>query len=101
LAMVAVGCADWPRYQNKPSTNSAALDPGQTPADGLNMAWSDTISEEEPNNVPPSGKPIDVGQGWYLEGTLTGLGWDSNITVDRSSECGEARAFPPAAPVFQ
>jgi len=98
LAIVAVGCADWPRYKNKSSTNSAALEPGQTPADGLDVTWSDTLPEEEPNDVPPTGTPIEVGQGWILEGTLTGLGWDSNLTVDRASECGEARAFPPAAP---
>jgi hypothetical protein len=98
LAMVAVGCADWPRYKNRPTTSSAALEPGQTPSDGLNVTFSDTIVEEEPNDEPISGTPLEVGQGWSLEGTLTGLGWDSSLTVERASECGEARAFPPAAP---
>ena len=97
-ALVATGCADWPRYKNKPSTNSAALDPGQAPADGLTVTWSDATTEVEPNDEPGPGATIGVGQGWNVEGTLTGLGWDSNVTVDRASECGEARAFPPAAP---
>jgi len=97
-AMLSLSCADWPRYQNKPSTNSAALAPDQMPADGLTVAWSETMTEEEPNNEPPAGTPIEVGEGWRLEGALSGLGWDSNVTADRSSECGQARAFPPAAP---
>ena len=98
LSVFTISCADWPRYKNKPSTNAAALDPGQAPSDGLSVTWSDTMTEEEPNNEPPAGNPIEVGEGWNIEGTLNGLGWDSNVTVNRASECGEARAFPPAAP---
>ena len=33
-----------------------------------------------------------------MNGVLTGLGWDSDVAVDRNSECGDILAFPPDSP---
>lgn len=98
LLGTATGCSDWPRYQNKPSTNHDALSPDTAPSEGVPMKWSDPVQESEPNDSPSTATPIAPGEGIILNGTLDGIGWDADQNVERISECGEGLAFPPAAP---
>ncbi len=93
-----VGCNEWPRYQHKPSVNSAALSPEQPPQDGLDMVWIEHEPIDESDDRPGDALPLDVGQGIIARGSLSGLGWSADETPDRLSDCGQNRAFPPAAP---
>ena len=91
-------CDEWPRYQHKTGINNEALSPEQPPQDGLNIDWKEHESLEENNNLPGDPVSLNVGEGILVSGSLSGLGWSPNETPDRLSDCGETRAFPPAAP---
>ena len=93
-----IGCAEWPRYQHTSSVNSESLSPNQSPTEGVKIDWTDIPSINEPNNTPSDPLLIKIGDGFSTEGVLSGLGWSPNEMPDRTSACGETRAFPPAAP---
>jgi len=95
---LAIGCAEWPRYQHKTTINSDSLSPNQSPQDALSIEWADIENSEESNNDPGDPLPIGIGHGIYTHGVLSGLGWSPDEVPDRQSTCGETRAFPPAAP---
>lgn len=92
------GCDEWPRYKNKPETDDEALEPGSDPASGVHLEWTTSREEDEPNDAPSQGSTIGVGDGLLVSGSLDGLGWDPEASVDRVSECGGSIAFPPATP---
>ena len=94
----ATSCSEWPRYQHKPSIDSDALAPEADPASGIGINWTEVAEDPEPNDSPANGINFDVGDGLLIEGSLEGLAWNPDADVERSSECGEALAFPPAAP---
>ncbi len=98
LAACVFGCADWPLYQNMPSTNAKTIGPNEDPRSGLTVDWSETSEEQEPNDLPAEAMDIQVGDGLIVEGTLSGLGWNPDASVPRVSPCGDALAFPPSAP---
>ena len=91
-------CDEWPRYRHETSVNSGALSPEQPPQDGLSIEWTELEITEENNNAPGNAVPLTVGDGILARGTLAGLGWSPDEIPDRLSDCGETRAFPPAAP---
>lgn len=95
---IIAGCDQWPRYKHKPSTNENALQPGTDPSSGVDLKWTEINENTEPNDAPEDGFALSVGDGLLVEGTLNGLGWDPQQITDRVSECGDALAFPPAAP---
>ena len=94
----ATSCSEWPRYKHKPSIDSNALPPEADPASGIDVTWTESVEDAEPNDAPADGIEFHVGDGLLTEGSLDGLGWDPDAEAERSSECGEALAFPPAAP---
>jgi hypothetical protein len=96
--MLLIGCNDWPRYQNKPSTNHDALSPDAPPSDGLSVDWAEVATEAEPSDTPGEPDSLALGGGLIIEGILSGLGWDVEAVPARTSTCGQALAFPPAAP---
>ncbi len=93
-----IGCADWPRYQHTSGINHNALTPDQAPRNGVKVDWTDVPAVDEPNDEPSDPIPMKVGDGLSTSGVLSGLGWTADENPDRLSECGELRAFPPAAP---
>ena len=92
------GCEDWPRHKNVPSINTTAIDAGALPTNGVSVTWSEGIEEVEPNDLPAEASPINKGEGWSIEGVLSGTGWDADATSQQKSSCGDTLAFPPAAP---
>ncbi|MGB0639492.1 MAG: hypothetical protein ACPGTU_09170 [Myxococcota bacterium] len=95
---MVIGCDDWPRHKNVPSINTSAIDAGALPTDGVSVTWDETIEEVEPNDSPMEASLISKGEGWSIEGTLSGTGWDATASAKQQSSCGEPLAFPPAAP---
>ncbi len=93
-----LGCADWPRYQQETSVNNTALAPDQQPRDGISIDWFEIETNEEINDTLDDPRSLQMGEGFIIEGTLSGLGWSPDEDPDRISECGETRAFPPASP---
>ena len=95
---LTVGCAEWPRYQNKPAIDDQALVPGTAPSAGITIDWVESDSEAEPNDYPGDGVSLAVGEGVLVDGALHGLGWDPTTSMDRASDCDTTLAFPPASP---
>ena len=91
-------CDEWPRYQHKTAIDSDALSPEQSPQDGLNIKWTEYETNDQDDDRPSDPLPLKVGEGIIATGSLSGLGWSPDEMPDRLSECGETRAFPPAAP---
>ena len=93
-----LGCAEWPRYQHETSVNNTALSPNQQPRQGVSIEWSNVDLTEEEFDTLGDPNPLKMGEGLVFGGTLLGLGWSPESDPDRISECGDTRAFPPAAP---
>ena len=62
------------------------------------MVWFEYEPIDESDDRPGYSLPLAVGQGIIARGELSGLGWSPDETPDRLSDCGQNRAFPPAAP---
>jgi hypothetical protein len=96
---IGIGACDaWPRHAHLPKSDDGTLAAGSPPAAAIEVEWSDLGSELEPNDGPDFGQVFGIGEGWILEGEMTGTGWDPDLIATGSSECGASIAFPPAQP---
>jgi hypothetical protein len=92
------GCANWPVHENVDFDHEglpAELSVSEALSESI--AWSDPMDENEYNDKARIGTWIPANDGWYIEGTLSGVGWDSTLTPDftNTSDCDEPLAFPP------
>ncbi len=92
------GCADWPRYDHKPSVSSDALSPGDSPKDGVKIAWNDPDLEDDSSGLDMESVGLQLMEGHVGVGILDGIGWDAGGVPDRISACDNPLAFPPDAP---
>lgn len=99
-ALLAAGCAEWPRYQHlPPGGDTGALAAGSDPSLALDVSWGDAQDHDETGpgvGLPLTiGTPLMPGDGWFVRGQLDGAGWAADAVADRDGSCGTL-AFPLA-----
>ena len=97
LLSLMVGCSDWPLYQQLDPWTETGVPVGTDPRLGIDIDWSDLGEETEPNDEVGSPMSISIGEGWIINGSLEGIGWDPSAatTTSTNSDCGDPLWFPP------
>ena len=96
--ILVLGCANWPTHEHVDFEHEG-LPAELSDSEALSafIDWSEPMDENESNDKARIGTWIPANDGWHIEGTLSGVGWDSSLVPDFSttSDCQEDVAFPP------